>query len=243
MMKKILSILVAVLTFFSGYSQLTFDQDTATLTMEQNVQKKAKIIVSNNAGYDIAMRWSLISSTLNDNDDGDSDNSNNWALQFCECNTCYTNDFAGLVSAAQCADPMSDGSSVEWYLTVDPNGQAMDKGEWIIQVQNLTDNITDTLVFYAKNPLSVKEFSANAEVVSYPNPANNELIVNYELTNVSNPQLTVYSIVGSKLTSYSLNQKSGVLNLNTQELANGMYFYSIEEDGKRVFTQKFNVVH
>lgn len=243
MMKKILSVIVILLTFLSGYSQLTFDKDTANLTMEQNVSHKAKILVSNNSGHDISLRWSLISSTLNDNTDGDSDNSNNWALQFCECNTCYSNDFSGLVTSAACADPMADGSSVEWYLTVNPNGQSMEKGEWIIEVQNATDNITDTLYFYAKNPLAVNEISANADVTSYPNPANNELVVNYELTNVTTPILNVYNIIGVKLGTYSLNQKNGALRVNTESLENGMYFYSIEEQGKRVFTQKFNVVH
>ncbi|MFT4754015.1 MAG: hypothetical protein ACI85Q_001571 [Salibacteraceae bacterium] len=243
MIKNILVLVSAIFIAQLGFSQLSFDTDTATLVMEDGIAKKAKIVVSNSSGKDITLRWSLINSTLNDNTDGDSDVSNNWKLQFCECNTCYSNDFSGLVTAAQCADPMLDGSSVEWYITVDPNGQSMQKGEWIIKVDNVTDNITDTLVFYALNPLAVSEISFNAEVTSYPNPASSEFIVNYELTNVTTPILNIYSIVGSKLASYPLNSMAGSVNINTRNLQNGMYFYSIEEKGKRVFTQKFNVVH
>ena len=246
MMRKIFFTLMVLGMTVSSQAQLSFDQDTATLIMEQGVGHKAVIKVSNNSDHDISYRWSLINSTLNDNDDGDGDNSNNWALQFCECVTCYTNDFAGLPSSAQCPDPLGNvagANSVDFYLTVNPNGQAMIDGEWIIKVQNTTDNITDTLVYYAVHPNSIKSVNYNADVSSFPNPANNEFVVNYELTNVSNPILNVYSIVGVKIGGYELNSVQGRLKISTSQFENGMYFYSIEEKGQRVFTQRFNVVH
>ena len=247
MIKKVLFTLAIFGMTVSAQAQLSFDQDTARLTMKDGVAHKATIKVSNTSDHDISYRWSLINSTLNDNDDGDGDNSNNWALQFCECVTCYTNDFAGLPTNAQCPDPLSNvagANSVDFYLTMDPNGQPLVAGEWIIKVENLTDNITDTLVYYCEvAPLSVKSVNYNAEVTSYPNPANNELVVNYELTNVSTPVLNVYSIVGVKIGTYELNSTQGRLEVSTSQLENGMYFYSIEEKGQRVFTQRFNVVH
>lgn len=243
MKKNLLSLVSLILISISSFSQLSFDLKETGVVMEDGKENKAKIIITNNSGHEIDMRWTLINSTLNDNDDGDSDNSNNWSLQFCECNTCYSNEFDPLVSLAQCFDPMPDNSSKEWYLTVDPNGQAMFKGEWKIQVQNTTDGIIDTLTFFAFNPLAVNEVSINANVTSFPNPANSELQINYSLTNVSSPLLNVYSIVGNKISTQSLNQVEGVLNLNTQNLQSGMYFFTIEEKGKRVFTQRFNVVH
>ena len=247
MIKKVLFTLAILGLAASSQAQLTFDQDTARLSMKDGVSRKANIKVSNNSNHAINFRWSLISSTLNDNDDGDGSNSNNWALQFCECVTCYTNDFAGLPTSAQCPDPLSNvagSNSVDFYLSVDPNGQAMTDGEWIIKVENLTDNITDTLVYYCEaEPLSVKSVNLNAEVTSYPNPANSEFIVNYELTNLTTPILNVYSIVGVKIGAYNLNSVQGRLEINTANFESGMYFYSIEENGQRVFTQRFNVVH
>ena len=243
MKKIILSILAIFTLILPSFSQIDIDNDTVFLVMEDGVPHKAIITLSNNSGHDISLRWSLISSTLNDNDDGDGSNANNWAMQYCECNTCYNNDFNALPTGAQCADLMLDGSSVQWYLTVDPNGQAMTTGQWIIKVDNITDNITDTLVYTAYMPTAVEKVSYNASVNNYPNPANNVMIVEYELTNVNAPVLSVYNVVGSKVATYSLNGLNGRLNVNTSDLQNGMYFYTIEEEGQRVFIQKFNVVH
>ena len=165
-------------------------------------------------------------------------------MQFCDCVTCIGNDFGVLPSGAQCPDAMPDGTNEEWYLTADPNGQVVTgDGMYIIEVRNTTDNITDTLVYVAEAPNSVKNITYNANVTSYPNPANSELIVDYTLKNVSTPILNVYSIIGGKVATYELNQVNGSLNLNTSDFENGMYFFTIEEKGQRVFIQKFNVVH
>ena len=245
MKKQLLALVVALISVAISNAQITFDTDTAFLIMENGVAHKATIKLTNNSGYDISLRWTMLSSTLNDNNDGDSDNSNNWAIQFCECNTCYTNDFNELPNGAQCADPMghvSGANSQDWYLTVDPNGQPMIDGEWVIKVDNLTDNISDTLVYLALHPNAVKKVNFNANVTSYPNPAKDQLTVNYELTQVNSPVLTIYNLVGSKIATYALNGQSGRLDVNTSAFQTGMYFYAIEEQGQQIFIQKFNVV-
>jgi len=244
MMKKVLPVLIlAVVINVSAIAQITFSKDTATLTLEDGVLHSAKILLSNNSGHDIDLRWSLIQSTLNDNVNGTYPNTVSWKMQFCDCVTCIGNDFGVLPQGAQCPDAMPDGTNEEWYLTADPNGQPMTTGMFIIEVQNVTDNMKDTLVYVAEAPNSVKNVSYNANVSSFPNPANNELVVNYALTNVSSPVLNVYSIIGGKVGTYELNPITGTLNLNTSDFENGMYFFTIEEKGQRVFIQKFNVVH
>jgi hypothetical protein len=243
MVKNILAIFIGLTTVFAVSAQLTFSQDTASLIMEDGFSHKANINVSNNSGHPINLSWNLISSTLNDNDNGVFPNTVSWKIQFCECNTCYNNDFGPILNGAGCADPMADGDSIDWYLSVNPNGFPMLDAEWIIEVENLTDNVKDTLVYLAIHPNSVQSVSHNADITSYPNPANTEFIVNYELTNVNAPVLNVYSIIGGKIAKYNLNNTNGSLSINTLDFENGMYFYTIEEEGQRVFIQKFNVVH
>lgn len=245
MMKKILLIFIAAMVFsVSSIAQITFSKDTAYLQLQDGVLNAAKILLSNNSGHDIDLRWSLIQSTLNDNVNGTYPNTVSWKMQFCDCVTCIGNDFGVLPTGAQCPDAMPDGTNEEWYLTADPNGQnPTADGMFIIEVQNVTDNIKDTLVYIAEAPNSVKKVSYNANVASFPNPANNELVVNYQLTNVSSPVLNVYSIIGGKVGAYELNSVTGTLNLNTSDFENGMYFFTIEEKGQRVYIQKFNVVH
>lgn len=246
MIKKLLSFVFVFATALTVSAQIDFTADTAYLELEDGVNHKATITLTNNSGHDISLRWSLISSTLNDNNDGDSDVSNNWKIQFCECNTCYTNSFDSLPGGAQCSDPMghqAGANSQDWYLTVDPNGQTFTDAEWVIEVTNLTDGEIDTLVYLVTLPNSINNVTYNADVTSYPNPANNELIVDYTLTNVQTPVLSVYNLIGAKVASYPLNPVNGKLSINTSNLDNGMYFYTIEEQNQRVFIQKFNVVH
>jgi hypothetical protein len=244
MMKKVLPLFILIVSFNLGaIAQITFSKDTATLELVDGVLNKAKIVLTNNSGHDIDLRWSLITTTLNDNTSGTYPNTVSWKLQFCECITCYLNDFGVLPTGAQCPDPMPTGTNEDWYLTADPNGQTVTQGMWIIEVQNTTDNIKDTLVYIAEAPNSVKNVTYNANVSSYPNPANNELVVDYQLKNVSAPVLNVYSIIGGKVATYELNQANGLLSVNTADFENGMYFFTIEEKGQRVFIQKFNVVH
>ena len=229
-MKKTILFLLTVVLSCSAIAQLTFDMDTARLTLEPNVPHKAIINVSNNSGKEIKVSWTLISSTLNEG----------WSRQFCECDNCHD---TFIPNSGECSEPMQDGEQIDWYITVNPLDLPLRSGQFVIAVNNETDGIIDTLTYIAEGALSVNEVTPNANVTSYPNPANNEFVVNYKLNNVTTPTLNVYSIIGLKLRSFTLNPTNGTLTVPTLDLENGVYFYSIEEKGQRVFTQKFNIVH
>ena len=240
MMKKILSILLFVAISVPAFSQLTFDTDSAYMVMESGQWKKCEIELTNSGNHDIEVSWKLINSTILDfgNPLG------RWDVGYCDCIQCYFNEFAELIKLDTCPDPMAPGASIKWYITMDPGAVQIQDAEWVIEVYNHTDDIKDTLSYFLLDgPNSVSKISYNAEVSSYPNPANNEMVVNYALTNVNAPVLSVYNIVGSKVATYPLNGSNGRLNVNTADLVNGMYFYTIEEEGQRIFIQKFNVVH
>ncbi len=240
MFKKLLSIIVFVGASVTSFSQLSFSSDSSYSQMVPGVFTKCSITVSNTGNHDVMVSWRMINSTLKDfgNPDG------SWAIGYCDCVQCYFNDFNLLIQQDSCPDAMAPGESVDWYITIDPGTVAMANAEWIVEVHNYTDDIKDTISYFLlDHPNSVKKINYNAEVKSYPNPANNELVVDYTLTNVNNPVLSVYSLLGSKLESFPVNKANGRLNVNTSNYENGMYFYTIEENGQRVFIQKFNVVH
>ena len=239
MIKKILLFSILATFSFHSFSQITYDNDSVFVDMVPGIIKNGKIKVTNSSNHGIQLSWRLLNSTLLDY----GNSLGKWTLGFCDCVTCYSNDFAPLLVLDTCVDLMQPNESLDWKITVDPGSVQMKDAEWIIEVYNHTDNVYDTLSYFLQRPNSVKEVSYNANVTSYPNPANTEFVVNYKLTNVSAPTLNVYSIVGGKIGTYSLNQVNGSLNINTSSLENGMYFYTIEEQGQRVFIQKFNVVH
>lgn len=80
----LLVVLLGVSTLASA--QLTFSAMKDTLILENGVEQKAEITIYNNEAVDYTVSWSMISSTLMDNDGS----GNHWVMQFCECNNCYT---------------------------------------------------------------------------------------------------------------------------------------------------------
>lgn len=240
MFKKLLFAILFLGTSFTAFSQLTFSPDSSYAQMVPGVYTKCSITVTNSGNHDVMVSWKMINSTLKDygNPGGA------WGIGYCDCVQCYFNDFSLLIQQDSCPDPMAPGESIEWYITVDPGTVAMDNAEWIVEVHNYTDDIKDTISYFLlDHPNSIEKVNQSADVKSYPNPAKNELIVDYSLTNVNNPVLSVYSLLGSKVASFPINEVNGRLNVNTSAYETGMYFYTIEENGQRVFIQKFNVVH
>lgn len=238
-MKKLILLFTIITLSFPVIAQLSYSSDTATVTMEPGVAHKAIITISNNSGHDINIRWSLISSTLKDYDP----NANFWYLQFCECNNCYSNDFSTLPAQGVCNSPMSNGVSQDWYLTVDPKNGPLESGEWIIEVQNVTDGMVDTLVYLVMAPNSINDLDISAQVSSYPNPADEELIVNYSLQKFDKPVLNIYNIVGSLVMSVPVTSIQGTMMVNLRPLQNGIYFYTIEDNGNRLYIDKITVSH
>ncbi len=78
-----------------------------------------------------------------------------------------------------------------------------------------------------------------------PNPANGSTIFNYNLLNNSDVAFNVYDITGKVVYTENLaNQSVGAhrLDINTTELADGIYFYSMTANGQKV-TRKMVVAN
>ena len=76
---------------------------------------------------------------------------------------------------------------------------------------------------------------------NYPNPFNPSTIIKYALPFSSNVKIEVYNILGEKIKELVNEQKNTgyyEVNLNTNSIASGVYFYMIEAksiDGKNEF--------
>ncbi|MDP4266348.1 MAG: T9SS type A sorting domain-containing protein [Bacteroidota bacterium] len=87
----------------------------------------------------------------------------------------------------------------------------------------------------------------NSNVISfknYPNPAGESTIITYEITNTNNVNLIVTDISGKQVKSIDLGRvTSGVHNftLNTSDLNNGVYFYTLVCKNERL-TGKMTVI-
>ena len=83
------------------------------------------------------------------------------------------------------------------------------------------------------------------EFLKSTNPANGSTTFNYTLLNNSDVAFNVYDITGKVVYTENLaNQSVGAhrLDINTTELADGIYFYSLTANGQKV-TRKMVVAN
>lgn len=102
--------------------------------------------------------------------------------------------------------------------------------------------------FYVKyyDEVGLEEAKATSLSLSaYPNPAVNNVKVSYSIpANYSNAEISIRNMVGKtvKTIPAKIGVKS-VANINTAELPNGVYFYSIIADDTTISTKKLVVRH
>jgi len=63
---------------------------------------------------------------------------------------------------------------------------------------------------------------------AYPNPATNQVSFNYSLpSGINEAQVIIRDILGSTVATRLITNQEGKITMNTENLTNGMYFYSI----------------
>lgn len=79
---------------------------------------------------------------------------------------------------------------------------------------------------------------------AYPNPANKEVSIDYELeNNRENVRFVIYNILGKTVKEVRISEFSGSLTLNTSDLNEGIYFYSLLINNEPTRTQKLIIKH
>jgi hypothetical protein len=86
--------------------------------------------------------------------------------------------------------------------------------------------------------------TSSSEIKLYPNPTDNNAIVDFTLTNVESVQLSVMDIYGKtviNLPAQKFNEGSQKINLNTSDLSSGIYQVNIKI-GQNVTTKRLSIV-
>jgi hypothetical protein len=86
----------------------------------------------------------------------------------------------------------------------------------------------------ATNTLSTKSFDVNAFSIS--NPVNDELTIRGATSKVK--EVSLYSVLGNKVLSKTLNDVNGDLNLNVSALSTGLYIVKMTGKNGERFTKK-----
>ncbi|MFD0988730.1 T9SS type A sorting domain-containing protein [Mariniflexile jejuense] len=93
-------------------------------------------------------------------------------------------------------------------------------------VAGISDNQTDTTL--AVNEL---ETGNSLDIKYYPNPVNSELFINLGTNNIEDAKISIYNILGSKLTTLDLKSntlENGKIRIATEQYKTGVYLLKVQ---------------
>ena len=131
-------------------------------------------------------------------------------------------------------------SPVTWMW----NSPSTDHAIWRVTVfdQNNPADSASALVVYADASSTVSLDEINSDEVklnAFPNPATNNLTINYSVNGDFNrANVEMYDVLGQKLISEDLTTSNGQVKLNVSNLNAGVYFYSIRVNGQAIKTER-----
>lgn len=78
---------------------------------------------------------------------------------------------------------------------------------------------------------------------AYPNPANNLVSLDYDLTGSRNAKILIYNLLGTLLEEIDVTDSHGKITLNTSDYNEGLYFYSLKVNNEIIKTRKLVIRH
>jgi hypothetical protein len=124
-------------------------------------------------------------------------------------------------------------------------------GSVITQARVLMNNVSNTIIEFEEN--CKPEFNqrkaqinniinSNVNIKLYPNPSKGLMELDYDLGNNLSAKLNLYDVTGKLISSYKLDSNKGILQMNEQNLNNGVYFYHILVGEKTIKTDKIVII-
>lgn len=106
---------------------------------------------------------------------------------------------------------------------------------------NSDDNVS--VVFkMVYDPTNVVSMAVATKMRAYPNPASENVTIEYAYTGSSNTvNLVIKNLVGTTLYTKRLDVNGNKVKVDVSEYSSGIYFYSIEADGRPLVTKKLLV--
>lgn len=126
------------------------------------------------------------------------------------------------------------------YYIANGNSGASSFRYVFFDVNNTSDSAFVDIVFDISVGMDENSINRN-QFYLYPNPSNE--IVNFEWNNKLNQtdKLEIYSAIGEKIESISMNNPTGKFKLNTADYNSGLYFIILKENGIIKSSKKFLV--
>ncbi|MBO4655113.1 MAG: T9SS type A sorting domain-containing protein [Bacteroidales bacterium] len=106
---------------------------------------------------------------------------------------------------------------------------------------NAEDNVSVTFKMTCA-PATAVQVNATPKMRAYPNPATNHVTVEYACTGVTgNARLVIKNLMGATLFTKDLDVDGTKVKVDVSDYSPGIYFYSLEADGRPLLTKKMLV--
>ena len=115
----------------------------------------------------------------------------------------------------------------------------------IYNIEAPNDQLTKRFTYHIRNnfPNGILFADESLQVSKiYPNPVSSGASIDYSLSSTLTPAtITVHNILGDRIMELNLDASESSLKLPIEELQNGIYFYTLQMNGKGITTKKFVV--
>lgn len=224
---------ITVLVSFSGNAQLWYSQADADIGLEPNVEHFGYIYIVNTYGVDIQWNWRALQNDFN----------NDWKIQFCECATCYTNDFGPLPGQGSCPI-FPAGDTMEWKVGINPENEPISNTTFRVVVNDQTHETSDTLTWTTSSIASLEDIDADDAIKFYPNPANEFIHIAKTSGSFANDAtVRISDLSGREVKTINLRSGSAAESVSTIDLNEGLYFFMVYEGQSLTSIEKVTVVH
>lgn len=167
---------------------------------------------------------------------------------FCFNGMCYDDDISANSFGINPGETLSHHSDPlnAFHINYLPNGEDGDAEihYTFFNESNVNDKFELKVIFSLDSVSKVTAPSVSASLLkAYPNPASNKVTIQYDITEAmsTSSELVIMNIMGAIMDRISLLQTSNKLSVDLSSYPAGLYFYSIESNGKMIITKKLVV--
>jgi hypothetical protein len=170
------------------------------------------------------------------------------AMAMCWAGACYSPEtfvspYSELIEPGQTNNEFSGDymtTKMSFAFTI---GQS--EVRWVFFNQDNVNDSVSVTIKYSTFGVGIEDGNVRQASLSnaYPNPSRSSSIFSYSIPSGSEGSVVVRNILGSTLVSEPLAAGNGNFTINTENLGDGIYFYSLMLDGKISQTKKLIVKH
>jgi len=107
---------------------------------------------------------------------------------------------------------------------------------------NEQDSVSVTFKYTTETD-GIEDINYVEHINAYPVPANDHLYIDFKIKNCKNISVRLTNILGEEIQHFQTNNNNNKILLNTSNINNGLYFYTIYSNNQPLITKKIIVKH